>query len=145
MAYSKNIGLRNYYQRYVDNSIAKNRVPKDYKTFSNVIKSFNKKFRERLVYKADVITMPYNMGDWYIRKFINNYTEENKFRWKVDYQESKKQGKIVYYGDKYGYRFIWDKKLCKVKGRRWYKFKPCRAASRMIADAIKNKNIDYYN
>lgn len=145
MAFTKDIGLKNFYDRYCERSILKGREPKSYKVFSNVIKSFNKKFRHELIYNSQVIKLPYYMGDMYIKKFINNYTEDNKHIWRVNYIESKKTGKIVYFGDKYGYTFKWHKKDCKVKGKRWFKFKPCRAASRMIADAIKNKNIDYYN
>jgi len=145
MAFAKHIGLRTFYNRYVEKAKAKGREYKDYKTFSNVVKSFNDKLRHALVYKSEVVTLPYNGGKLYVRKFINNYTEENKYLWRVNYIESKKQGKVIYYGDKYGYRFIWDKKFCKIKGRKWFKFKPCRKASRMIADAIKNKNVDYYN
>lgn len=145
MAFAKHLGLKNFYERYVERAKAKDREYKDYKTFAKVVKVFNEKLRYQIVYKSEIVTLPYNLGNLYIKKFKNNYTEENKYLWRVDYIESKKQGKIVYFGDKFGYRFTWDKKFCKIKGRRWFKFKPCRKASRMIADAIKNKNVDYYN
>ena len=80
-----------------------------------------------------------------VDKFENNYSEDNKKSWSIDFKRTKELGHVVYYGSKYGYKWKWDKKTCIVKGKRYYTFKACRTSSRLIADAIKNKQLDYYH
>jgi hypothetical protein len=145
MPYTKEIGTKNFYNYYKEYSIKKNREYVDYKTYSTILKEFNLALRDKLVYNSEHVTLPYRLGKLYIHKFENNYSEENQKSWSIDFKKTKELGHIVYYGSKYGYRWKWDKKTCIVKGKRYYTFKACRTSSRLIADAIKNKQLDYYH
>lgn len=145
MAYTNDIGIRDFYNLYKDNAIKKNRSYETYQSFAKIIKLFNSKLRDKIVYESEKIRLPYRLGELYIHKFENTYTEENKLNWRVDYKASKEANTTIYHGAKYGYRWKWIKKECLVKGKRWFQFKPCRKASRLIADAVLNKNLDYYN
>lgn len=145
MAYTKDIGLKDYYEFYKTSSIKKNKPYVEYNTFVKVIKSFNLKLRDKIIYESQKVKLPYRLGSLYVHKFENNYTEDNKAGWKVDYKATKEAGHVIYHGSKYGYKWKWVKKECVVKGKRWFQFKACRTASREIAKAVLTKNIDYYN
>lgn len=145
MGYTKNISLRDFYTFYKENCIKKNLPYKDYKTYSKLLKEMNLIIRDKLVYEAQTLTLPFRLGNLYIKKFENNYDEENKKGWRIDFKKTKEEGRVVYFGAPYGYRYKWDKSRCIVKGKRHYVFKPCRKASRLIADAVNNKKLDFYN
>jgi len=144
MAYTKDIGLKDFYNYYKETSVKKGRIPVDYKLFTSILKDFNTELKNKIVYEAEHIDLPYRLGTLGIRKFTNKYTEKNKKKWSINYPETKKQGFVVYHAAEFGYRWRWNKSLCRVPSRKFYNFKACRTASRSIADAIKNKNIDYY-
>jgi len=145
MAFTKDIGIRDFYKLYVDNSIKKGKPYKDYITYSKILKLANLKIREKIIYNSNTFTLPFRGGDLYVHKFVNQYTDENKKVWRVDFKKTKETGEVTYFGSKYGYRWKWNKRNCIINGKRWYTFKPCRTASRLIADAVKNKQIDFYN
>lgn len=144
MAYTNEIGLMDFYKHYVTISKRRNKPYKDYQTFAKVIKTFNKKFRDRIIYNSERITMPYKLGDLYVKKFDTNRSPTDDKNWKINYKETRATGKVVYHEDDCGYKWQWTKVTCRVRGKRYFRFKPCRAASRMIADAVKNKNLDFY-
>ncbi len=145
MPYTKDISIKNFYEFYEENCKKKNKNCVDYKTYTAIIRDFNLMLRDRIVYNSEHITLPYRLGKLYIHKFENNYSEENKKNWSVDFKRTKELGHVVYHGAKYGYRWKWNKKTCVVKGKKYFNFKPCRTSSRLIADAIINKQLDYYH
>lgn len=143
MAYTKDIGLRDFYDYYVKTAKRKGIAYLDYKEYSKVLKDANHMLRDNIVYKSAIVTLPYRLGTLGIKKFENSYTEDNEKSWKIDFKATKLAGYKVYFGAQYGYRWYWNKRRCMVNGRRWYSFKPCRTASRMVADAINNKRLDF--
>lgn len=145
MPYTKEIGNRDFYNYYKEISIKKGRDFLDYKTYTKILREFNLMLRDKLVYNSEHVTLPYRLGKLYIHKFENNYSEDNKKNWSIDFKKTKELGMTVYYGAKYGYRWKWDKRICIVKGKKYFTFKACRTSSRLIADAIKNKHLDYYH
>lgn len=145
MGYTKNVSLRDFYAYYKENCIAKNIKYHSYKTYSKILKDFNIRCRERLVYKSEVLKLPFRLGELYIKKFEVNYEEDNKKSWKIDFKKTKELGHTVYFGAPYGYKWEWNKRTCVVRGKRHYVFKPCRKSSRLIADAVNNKKLDFYN
>ena len=145
MAYTKDISLRDFYKYYSENCTKKGIKVKSYTEYSKLLKDFNLRVRDKLLYNSETFTLPFRLGSLYIKKFENSYDIDTKYKWKIDFKSTKEQGKTIYYGSPYGYRWIWDKKNCRVKGKKFYQFKPCRTASRLIADAIKNKKLDFYN
>lgn len=144
MAFTKDIGLLDFYKFYVESSTKKNKPYEDYKTFSKVIKAFNFKLREKIIYEAEKVSLPYRLGDIYVKKFNTNRKLDDMKTWKVNYKATKELGKVIYHDDEYGYKWQWVKSKCLIPGRRYYQFKPSRTASRLITDAIKNKNLDFY-
>lgn len=144
MAFTNDIGLKNFYDYYKDLSKRKNKPYKDYNTFAKVIKTFNMKLRDKIIYNAEKVSLPYKLGDLYVKKFDTNRKIDDDKNWKINFKETRAAGRVIYHEDEYGYKWQWIKQNCKVRGKRYYKFKPCRTASRMIADAVKNKNLDFY-
>ncbi len=144
MAYTTEIGLKDFYKQYKETSIKRNRVPVSYKVFSNILKDFNKELRTKVIYDAETFDLPYRLGRLGVKKFRNVYKQENKKNWSVNFKETKEKGYVVYHAAEFGYRWIWNKVYCRVPSRKFYSFKACRTASRLIADAIKNKKLDYY-
>lgn len=141
---TKQIGNKDYYDYYMETSIRKGKPYVDYLTFSLVLRDFNLKVLDRLVYHAETIVLPYRLGSIYVRKFEHNYTEKNKRLWNIDFKATKEQGKTVYHADTHGYKFKWIKKGAKVTGIRYHTFRASRRGNRMIADAVKNKHLDFF-
>lgn len=145
MPYTKNISLRDFYNYYKDNCKKKNIKYKTYSEYSKLLKEFNLRVRDKLIYEAETLTLPFRLGNLYIKKFEVSYEIDNQKNWRIDFKKSKELGHKVYFGSPYGYRWSWNKRNCIVKGKKFYTFKPCRTASRLIADAINNKKLDFYN
>lgn len=139
--YTKEKGIRDIYKHYCDKCELKNHKPSDYKTFGLILKEFNILLREKVL-SNETVRLPYNLGYLGVIKFENKYDPEKQYKWRVDYKKSKELGYIVYYGEQYGYRWKWHK--ASIIGKRYYNFKPCRQASRLITIKIK-EGVDYYS
>lgn len=145
MPYSENsIAQKDFYNYYKEMSIKKGKEYIDYPLYSKILKDFNQMMRDKIVYEAERFTMPYRMGDLFIHKYENVFKESNMRSWKVDWKKTKELGYKVYFESKYGYKWKWDKRKSVVKGKKFYTFRACRKAQRMVPDAINNKNLDYY-
>jgi hypothetical protein len=128
----------------VEIAVKRNRPYLPYKKYKAILRDANHLMRDKIVYGAETAQLPYRLGDLYIRKFENQYNEDNKKNWAINFKATLEAGHTIYYGAEYGYRWKWNKKNAVVKGKKWYTFKPCRTASRVIADAIINKGLDFY-
>ena len=143
--YSKNsLAQKDFYNYYKTISIKKNKEYIDYKTYSNILKDFNLLLRDKIIYEAEIFQMPYRLGELYIHKYENVFKPENIKSWKVDWKKTKELGHKVFFESKYGYKWKWNKKHAVVKGKKFYTFRACRKAQRLVSDAINNKNIDYH-
>ena len=143
MGYTKEIGITDFYEHYVE-TCEKNKVDKlPYKIFTNILKDCNLLIRDKIINNSEKLILPYRNGALSIIKFENTYKPEKQYKWKVDFKKSKELGFKVYYGSQYGYRWKWDKSTAITAGKWAYHFKPVRKASRMIAEAIRNKQ-EYY-
>jgi hypothetical protein len=145
MAYTKEIGLRDLYIKYKERCENKGWTCYDYKVFSTIIKEANLMLRDAIIYNADTITLPFRSGKLSVRKFAVPYRLDNKKNWAVNWKATKEAGKRVFHGEEFGYRWKWNKFDCHVTGKKYYIFRPCRKASRMIKDAVKNKKLDFYS
>lgn len=139
---SKSIGIRDFYKIYKEDCKSKNLNVVDYKTYSLILKDFNLKLRDYILSNEN-IRLPYNLGRLMIIKFENKYDIDKQHKWKIDFKKTKEMGYKVYYGAEYGYRWKWIKEGLALKGKRYYTFKPCRKASRLITVKL-NEGIDYY-
>ena len=141
---TSNIGMKDFYKSYVERSKLKERKPVPINVFRSIIDDFNKALVSEIVFNNEVIKLPYRLGFLGIKKYKVNFDPERKNIWPVNYQKSKELGFIVYYDQEYRYRWKWLKEFSKVTGRRWYKFLPCRANKRLIAQALReNSTLDY--
>ena len=145
MSYSKNsIAQRDFYNYYKDISIKKNKPYVDYKVYSAILKDANLLMRDKIVYEGERIQLPYRLGDLFIQKFENSFSETTRKGWKINWKETNKAGHVVYFESKYGYKWKWDKKKALLIGKKFYTFRACRKSQRLVSDAINNKQLDYF-
>ena len=143
--FTKDLSTKNFYKDYCRASLNNKRIPVDYSVFYKVIREFNKRLQEKIVTEAKSFKMPYKLGYLGITKYEVNFDPEKIKTWKVNYGESKKQGMIIYYDQPFRYKWKWDKSNLRLTGKKFYKFTPCREASRAIPKHIKaNPGFDYY-
>jgi len=143
--FTKHISLKNFYENYIKICEKKNIKPFPYNKYAKLLREFNSRCMEKIVYKGESFVMPNRLGTLYIKKFEVNYNPENKKNWLIDFKRTKEEGRTVYFGSPYGYKWQWVKQKCNVKGKKYYTFKPVRTSSRAIADAVNNKKLDFYN
>lgn len=141
--YTKEVGIRDYYNYYKEYCKKHNSKPQDYKLFAKITREANCLIRDKVL-SNETFKLPYLMGEIKIIKFENKFNPEKQYRWKVDYKKTKELGYVVYYGEQYGYRWKWIKNKALVAGKMYYHFKPVRMASRLINKAIKVDGIEYY-
>lgn len=145
MSYSKNsIAQKDFYNFYKESCVKKNKEFVDYKLYSAILKDANLLIRDSILYKAEKVHLPYRLGDIFIQKFENNFSENTRKGWKINWKETNKLGHVVYFESKYGYKWKWDKKKAVLAGKKFYTFRACRKAQRLVSDAINNKNLDYF-
>jgi hypothetical protein len=143
--FTKDLSTKNFYKDYCRASLNNKRIPVDYAVYYKIIRSFNKKLQTKLVTEAKSFKMPYKLGYLGIVKYEVNFDPDKIKNWKVNYGESKKQGSIIYYDQPFRYKWKWDKSGLKLTGKKYYKFSPCREASRAIPRHLETSpGFDYY-
>lgn len=143
--FKKDLSTKDFYKDYCRASFNNKRIPVDYNIYYKVIRAFNSRLQTKIVENAESFKMPYNLGYLGIIKYQVNFDIDKIKKWKVNYGESKKQGMIIYYDQPFRYKWKWDKTKLKLTGKKYYKFTPCRQASRSITNHIKNNpGFDYY-
>ena len=140
------IGLHSFYKEYNEEAVRKERDTKvDFKTYSTILKHFNKSLSYKIVKDNECYKLPYRLGILGVIKFDQNFDEDRKFKWAIDWKRSKEAGHIIYFENVDRYKWKWDKSKMKLKGKKYYQFKASRTNSRMIAQVKKNNaKIDYY-
>ncbi len=128
--------LRDSYNYYKENCIKKNIKPQPFKIYSNIIKECNLELLNQVVNESNNVTLPYRLGDLEVIKRDRNYGL--KKNWAVDYKRTKEEGFVVYFDQKYLYKWNWNIKHCIVIHKTMYKFTAARKAKRMVAPAIRN-------
>lgn len=164
---NSDVKMIDFYNNYRDNS----KNPVDYKTFSNVIKEYNDRIMNAIIYENLEFRMPFRLG--YIRiqrRRLTPFEKDGKIvkqhimpdwkktleYWKKIYpnktvDEIKKipNKKILRYLNEhtngYSARFYWDKKISNVKNQSCYIFKATRTAKENLASYIKKTGkIEYF-
>ena len=96
------------------------------------------------IYNGESFHIPCNIGELYI---VKKKPAFNKKSLSVDFAESKKIGKLVFYTNDHSggfkYRFHWDKKRSIIRNKFRYQMIFTRANKRFLAKIIKNKEHDY--
>lgn len=113
----------------------------------DVCKEFNKRLIELIVEKGTIVTLN-SLGKLMLLKKLT--TEDSKgertnAKLKVDFAESKKQGKVVYYRNEHsqGYFFCykWLRGTTGAANTFKYLFYPTRPNKKYLANAIKNNKV----
>ncbi len=142
---NSDIGLNHFYEEYEREAEVKNRKIVDYKTYTSVLKDFNKILSEKVVFNCQTYSMPYKLGLLGVIKFEQQFNSDKKYKWAVDWKKSKELGQIVYFENSERYKWKWDKYKT-LKGKRYYQFKATQPNSRLIKQALtKNPKLDYYS
>jgi nucleoid DNA-binding protein len=108
--------------------------------WKNIIYIFNDYFRNYILESGDKVRMPYGFGNFSItkKKRKKKKTKDGKvyMNMAIDWPETKKRGKTIYYfnnhTDGYFFGWIWFKKSARFRLPKLWYFKPSRTTSRLI-------------
>lgn len=94
-----------------------------YLMFKYIISQYNKKSIDKIL-DGYTLKLGSNLGNIRIKKIERNF-DKPVVNWE-ETNKLKKQGikKLVYFTDKYYYRFYWEKKAAKIKNKSVYRFDP---------------------
>lgn len=117
-----------------------------YSEWSQIIYGFNEDFRNYILETGDMAKLPYGLGPFSINKKKRRTKKRSPngqefMNLPVDWVKTREKGKIIYnfnfHTDGYFFGWLWDKKQARFKHADFWRFKPSRTSSRMIAHYIK--------
>ena len=143
-----------------------------FREYCNVLRLFNKKVKDAIIYDSWVFKLPYRLGYIYVKKIkmrfqLDKNGELYKHKLVPDWLRTKELWKKIYPGltneelkaiphkkliyitneHTYGYKFIifWKKRNCNIPGHGPYEFIFAKDNRRELAKLLKsNPNITYY-
>ena len=119
-----------------------------YKDYRKACEMFNKEICEKILLNAEEFILPYRLGSIRIKKRKMSF--KDKARLKIDWQETKKLGSIVYHmndhTDNFRFGWKWDRTSTIVKNKQVYSFEATRANKRRLASLLKDRlsGVDYF-
>ena len=119
----------------------------DFKTYSAVVKSFNQRVMELILFEAFEFEMPYRLGSIRIKKSKTYFKPKNM---KPDWKKTKELGQKVYHmndhTNSFNFRFYWKKKNATFINKSMYSFTAARKNKRQLAALLKDefREVDYY-
>lgn len=117
----------------------------EYKIYRQIVEDYFRYIVEQIMDNSREFKLPCRLGNLSIVKRQPKNFDNKSLR--IDYHESKIQGKAVYFinehSDYYKYRFYWSKKDCLLANKTKYQFVATRFNKRRLAQIIKNKEHDY--
>lgn len=117
----------------------------EYKVYRQIVEDYFRYIVEEVMEKSREFKLPCRLGNLSIVKRQPKNFDNKSLR--IDYHESKIQGKSVYFinehSNYYKFRFLWSKKDCLLINKTRYQFVASRANKRKLAQIIKNKEHDY--
>jgi len=129
----KSLGVKEAYKLYE----AESESPVGYKEYVAHIKECNKLLLSKVM-DSDDVELPYRMGKIHVIKYDKIYSQDKK-KWAVDFNKTRKEGFVVYFDQKYIYKWRWDKNRMIVKNKSKYKFTASRLAKRSVPKALQSK------
>lgn len=136
---------KDFYESYIDYVSDNKLYQVDYKTFRNIIDDYFRYLRDELIENGKEIKLPCRLGTLSIIKHKPKNFNNRSLR--IDYGESKKEGKLLYHLNEHSnyfkYRFHWNKKDMLVKNKGKYQLIMTRTNKRRLAYIIKNRIRDY--
>lgn len=119
-----------------------------YNIYKNILCDYYKGMIDYLFETSLPYKLPYNLGEFQIIKKRTYASSQNGRFTSIDWSKTNKVGKTVYHlndhSNGYKYLFTWNKRQCRSKAIRKYRFIPTRANKRKLAYYIKNKIKDYF-
>ena len=145
MTERKSNTIPDFYQYYLTNIERDTVYDVDYTTYRKILTEYFKYLMSQVMDKSREIKLPCRLGTLSIvKRRPKNYDSKSL---RIDYKESKEQGKIIYFindhSDFFKYRFYWNKQNCMTPNKSKYQFVATRANKRRLAQIIKNRLCDY--
>lgn len=116
-----------------------------YATYRKIITDYFQYMRDELIDKGKEVKLPYRLGSIQVVKHKPKHYDGRSLR--IDYQETKKQNKIIYlvneHSNFYKYRLYWKKYEVLLPNKTKYQLVLTRANKRNLAQIIKNNIHDY--
>lgn len=140
-SYTGNSFYKSYMEYVEDNPL----YQVEYKVFRSIINDYFKYLRDQLIEEGKEIKLPCRMGTLTVVKHKpKEYTGKSL---RIDYAESKKQGKMVFHLNEetnfFKYRFYWNKQNMLTHNKTKYQLIMTRANKRRLAYLLKNHIRDY--
>lgn len=141
----KSYTITDYYLSYTD-YIEKDTVYDiPYSVFRDIVTDYFKYIKYEVIENSKEFKLPCRLGTLCIVKRQPKNFNSKSLR--IDYHESKVQGKAVYFlnehSNYYKFRLHWSKKESLLINKTKYQFILTRANKRRLAQIIKNKEHDY--
>lgn len=117
----------------------------EYRTFRDIINDYFKYLRDELIEEGREIKLPCRMGTLCVVKHKPKTFTSKSLR--VDYAESKKQGKIMFHLNEHSnyfkYRYYWNKQNMLTKNKTKYQLVMTRENKRRLAYILLHRLRDY--
>lgn len=141
----KSYTISDFYEFYLSYIERETVYDVDYKTYRQIVEDYFKYIVEEIMENSREFKLPCRLGNLSIVKRQPKNFDNKSLR--IDYHESKVQGKAVYFINEhssyYKFRFLWSKKDCLLTNKTKYQFVASRANKRRLAQIIKNREHDY--
>lgn len=137
--------ITDFYEHYKSNIDLNTVYDVESTVYRSVVEEYLKYFATQVIENSKDMKFPYRLGRLSIVKRQPKNFDSRSLR--IDYHESKVQGKVVYllneHSNYYKYRYYWSKRDCMIPNKGKYQFVATRANKRRLAQIIKNKEHDY--
>ena len=145
MRNSKSYTTLDYYNYYKGNIELDSSYDVDWNTYQNIVHDYFKYIASEVIDRSREIRLPCKLG--YLSIIKSKPKNFDLKSLKMDYGESKKQGKLILYtnvhSNFYKFRYYWDKHTMMTPNKSKYKFIASRANKRKLAQLIKHGEQDY--
>jgi hypothetical protein len=134
-AVNAELGIKQVYKYYRSKDYTTKDEKVLYEEFKSICYAVNKRLAEKIL-EGNHVKLPFNLGDFYIKKVKNNYKHL-----KYDYGHYNKTGEKIYHlnahSKKYHAKWFWRKINCRIPGHIIYSFIPSRGNKRNLATIMK--------
>lgn len=142
---TKSYTIKDFYERYIQNIEQNTVYDIPYSQYRSIVEDYFKYIVDQVLEQSKEFKLPCRLGTLCIVKRQPQNFDNRSLR--IDYHESKKQNKIVYFinehSDYFKYRCYYNKQNCLLPNKTKYQFIMTRANKRRLAQIIKNKEHDY--
>lgn len=137
------------YSKFCENNPT---VALSFEEYKDVIYTYNGLLVERMLETGEQIKLPYGLGEIVVNKYkpkryLKDKEGNEKVNLSINWQETKKQGKYIYFlnhhTEGYKYYWMWNWWKSRIKLAFIWKFEMARVHSRMLNEYLKKPNSIY--